>query len=589
MTSLATFGSLPSTNDPDKAFRNLDDEAQYIYLLLDSPMAETLFCKQYLNLELEPFQDLSMKFIRGRFHSEEEIWKFITDRDLDWLFNTGSIKHGAFDGISPYYFQKPNVLILWPAAHGKTTIVMWAIPVMDLCDNPNIRLQLIGKNNDEAYSFSTNIRQTLVSPKLTADFGQFKPNDKGIPWSDQAFSIAQRQWIDVRQNAEFYGTHSHAELGKRCDRVLIDDVETPDTARTPDQRDKLLEWTRIGPLTAAKPMWSKDGHGEVNIPKRLKWSNTCTYWGSAIVGTIFHPIAFYAMVQKDPTFTCVRFDCYKDKKLTVPLSENFMSAEELDRERKSLGYVAFNKRYRNLAYEESEMAFREIWVRGGEDTIAGESIFFPGCLDESLSYEYQAPNIEYFLGFDPSSGSKTRFSAFSAYTVLGFDKNDEKRRVYLVDWLKIQDNFDRMLDHLLEGNDQYGIPGFYRKYHYRYGTVEKNAFGRWLIENERTKPYIARGVIQPHYTGTNKSDPEAGVFSMGEMVQNGRLRLPYASPSDQERTEKFVQELLLYPKNTGDVVMSFWLANKPIRTLNSQYKSWFTKGGHGRIYKVPKE
>jgi hypothetical protein len=574
--------------DPDFAFRQLDDESQYKFLLLDSEYAEELFAKHYLDLELDPYQVFSVKLLRGRFHTDEEVYRFIADNDMDWMFDNGWIHHGGNDGISPYYWEYPNVLILWPAGFGKTTIVSTRlIPVMEICDNPNARTQYIGKNETEAFSFSTNIRRELQNPRLVKDFGDFHPKDKNVPWSNQAFSVEQRQWRDVRENFEFFGTNSHAELGKRSDRVLIDDVETPDTARTPDMREKLLEWMRIGPFTSARPIWNRDKMGRVKRPKEVSWSRTARYWNTGIVGTIFHPEALYSMVMRDPTFTCVKFSCYKDKKRTISLSDKMLNAKQLDQQLLSIGPLAFKKRYENIAYNEEEMAFREAWVRGTEEEANGVRIRHKGCLDEQRSFGDVDPAWELHIGFDPASGSKSRWSAYAAYVLLGMDPHDESRNIYLVDYLKLQDNFDRMLDNLLEGNTAYGIEGFYKKYDYKVGVVEKNAFGKWIVDNDRMKPFVDKGIIRPHYTGTNKTDPEAGVFAMGQMIQDGRFRIPYKESSDKVKAENFVGELLMYPKGTCDLVMAMWLATQHMMLDKAKYAFHPSPGQRVRWIKNP--
>lgn len=577
------------TVDPDKTFRNLDDERQYKYLLLDGPLAEDLFSKHYLDLELDPYQIFCIKMLRGRFHHESEIYQFLEENEMDWMFENGWIRHGNNSGISPYYWDVPNVLILWPAGFGKTTVVSTrVIPVMEICDNPNIRLQYIGKNETEAFSFSTSIRRELTNTKLVKDFGDFRPKDKNVPWTLQAFSVDQRQWRDVRENFEFFGTNSHAELGKRCDQAYLDDVETPDTARTPDMRDKFLEWVRIGPFTAPRPIWPRDGMGRIMRPKNIKWSNTARYFGKGVVGTIFHPEAFYAMLMRDPTFTCIKFDCFKDKKMSISLSNKMMDVPMLERERRSIGILAFNKRYRNIAYNEEEMAFREVWVRGGEEEINNQRVHHIGCLDRSRKFTMVDDDWELYGGFDPASGSKSRWSAYSAYVILGIDPRDEQRRVYLVDFAKIQDNFDRMLDWLLDGNPQYAIEGFYTKYQYKKCSVEENAFGKWLLNNDRMKPWLDKHIVVPvHTTGQNKNDPEAGVFSMGAMIQDGRFHIPYSEASDQDKAETFIADMLLYPKGTNDLIMALWLAMQNIGTDLPQYQSFVSKKDRVRWFKNP--
>lgn len=575
------------TLDPDKAFSQLDDEEQYRYLLLESQYSEDLFSKQYFDIELEPYEIFSMKLLMGRFHSEKEIYEFIEKYDMGFVFENGFIRHGNKPGVSPDYFTIPNVLLLWPAGFGKTTVVTKILPVLSICDNPNARLQFIAKDKAEANSFSTGIRQKLEEDALVADFGKFRPDDKNVPWSYDRFSVQQRQWRDKEENFAFYGCNSSTETGKRSDAVLIDDIELADTVRTPDEREKTLDWVNIGPMTSARPMWPKDGNGKVLIPHNIKWSKVSRYWGAGFVGTIFHPEGLYAMLMRDSSFTSVKFSCWKDKKKTISLSDKMLNAKELHTKRKSIGQLAFAKRFENIAYNEEEMAFREAWVRGLEENHFGERIAHKGCLDEERSFGQVDEDWDIYLGFDPASGSKSKWSAEAAYVVLGNDPHDEEQKLYLIDFKLLQDNFDRMLDHLLTGNPRYRIEGFYEKYRYKIGVVEKNGFGKWMVSNDRIQPYIDSRIIQPSWTGDNKADPEAGVFSMGRLFQDGLFRIPYKESSDQERAEEFISHLLMYPKGTCDLVMAMWLAQIKITRKNTQHRSWFV-GGKGKYIHVPK-
>jgi hypothetical protein len=144
-----------------------------------------------------------------------------------------------------------------------------------------------------------------------------------------------------------------------------------------------------------------------------------------------------------------------------------------------------------------------------------------------------------------------------------------------------------MLDHLLEGNPKYAIEGFYAKYRYGCAVVEDNAFGKWIIDNDRMKPYIDKGLIRSHHTGANKTDPEAGVFSMGSMIQDGRFRIPYKESSDMDKAESFIGELLMYPKGTCDLVMSMWLATRYMRIGKPEYKTVVGPGSRVKHYHNP--
>jgi len=115
----------------------------------------------------------------------------------------------------------------------------------------------------------------------------------------------------------------------------------------------------------------------------------------------------------------------------------------------------------------------------------------------------------------------------------------------------------------------------------------QGGFGTWLLDNDRMQPWIKAGTVRSHHTGSNKNDPVAGVFAMGQMMQDGKFRIPYATASDQEKAEEFISELLVFPKSTGDVVMAMWLAQVPMRVGSAALRSWFTPGGRGHMVANP--
>src|SRR5438128_5159964 len=59
--------------------------------------------------------------------------------------------------------EEPRALILYPAAHGKTTLVSTLLPIWALCKDPNTRIGIIGKNDAEANNISLSIQAELAS------------------------------------------------------------------------------------------------------------------------------------------------------------------------------------------------------------------------------------------------------------------------------------------------------------------------------------------------------------------------------------------------------------------------------------------
>lgn len=552
--------------DPDAALRHLDNYDELRFVMLESTMAEDLFAKHYMDIELDPQEVLILKLLRGRFANQADFWDFIDEFDLRWISDNGYIRLAP----DPRYKDSfsPNNEIMYPAGFGKTTVIT-IDGVMECCENPNSRNLEAFKNANEGHSMSKAIRQWLVTPKIKEDFGQMKPQGKDLAWSDSAFSLHGREIADIRDNFSFYGTNSDDALGKRSDRVIMDDIETTDTARTPDACQKLIEWVQTGPFTSPRPRWPKTRHG-VSIPPHISWPRHRLYWGVNHLGTIFHPKGLHAFCAENEGFNVLRIDCYKDRQCTTSISPQLMSTEDLESEYRKLGPLVFNKRYRNIAYDPAEMAFQEVWLKGGSEHIHGQKIVYPGCLDEDHAIGDIPDGAEVYVGFDPASGSKSRWSAYSAYVVLAAKDND----LWVVDFSKHQEDFSRMLDRLLDGNPDYGIEGYLTKYQAKAAVVEKNAFATWVINNDRTMPFAQKGQIIPSWTGTNKLDPEMGVFGMATIVKDGRLHIPWKNASDKEKSAVLVNDMCLFPKTGTDLVMSLWLASIPL-ARRTTYKTGF--------------
>ena len=570
------------SGDPDKDL-SCDSQAQARFLLLRSSKAELLYARYFLSLDLAPYQVFLCKLARGVFKTEGEARQFIEDEGLTWVYDTGRI-HFASDEKG---FLYPNNEIMLPGGMGKTTLVRLLLD-MEAHDNPNSRNQLVFKNLTEAHAMSSMVREDLSSPRAIDMFGEAVP--KSGAWSNDRFSLAQRTWGDIRDNFEFYSVTGDF-VGKRCDKGVSDDCETDDTARTTDACAKLIEKFNNGPFTHPQPLWTRDKYGRVNIPKKLDWPDRL-YWGWTNWGTIFHPRGLHARCENDPTFNTVVFDCFRDKQQTQSLDDRLTTAEALHAKRRSLGVVAFGKRYRNRAIDPAEMSFQEHWIRGGDIiTESNQRVTYPGCLDKLYSYGMYQPDWKLYLGFDPATGSTTRFAAYSAYVLLGVPPHDpqEELEVYLVDYLKLQTDYSRQVDILLNGNPQLGIEGFIGKYDLTQVTLEKNDHGMYFTGEDRLRPYMPSpkgcGLIQPSYTGLQKLDPLIGVPALAGMIESGRLHLPYQIAADEEKTETFITDMVeFHPlRDKRDLVMALWLATIPLREPKNKYRAWSS----GKVYQSP--
>jgi hypothetical protein len=518
-----------------------------------------------------------------------EAYRFVVTREPD-LFAATYFDYELDEyQIAMLNFSHDNrrSVILLPKGHGKSTILVRLNTVMELCANPNIRIIIIMKTKEEAGAYSTTIKADLKgNDKLIRDFGNFSSN----VWSMNKFDIAQRQINDQHNTVEIYGIGKPSYLGHRCDLVICDDVVNEDNSYTPEARGKLVETFQLGIQTGPQYLWTlknpnckwEQSSANLKVPPGISWPKDINYERIVVTGTRFHTQDLYAHLMADSTFKTLHFDCWKDAEQTQPLWPKMWTKNKLDAEKKSLGIKSFNKRYRNIAIDQSELDFNREWVYGG--VIGGE--VFPGCINRNRSWGEYPDNLFKVTGYDPASGKSTRYSTFPSYVCLGVDKDApiEQRTRYMIDTFRLQStDFDDLLDVLLDGNPAKRIPGFRKLYKYDVAAIEVNAYGTMFANNLRMKNAQLQGLrIVEHWTGRNRLDPEDGIYSMQAIFKQGLVDIPYRYEEDQAKAEEFIEQLLLFPQGLTDLLMAFWFAElqirkaySPARVIRPKYQSRF--------------
>ena len=559
-----------STTDPLTPLGRAEDEAQFKNILTHMP---EVFVAYYGDLEIEPYQAAIMNHARHHMRS----------------------------------------LILLPAQHGKSTLMSKWFPIWEIAANPNIRIVLIMKTADDVHAYAQGIQNILTAnKKLVTDFGPFKPGNEDI-WSTKFFNVAQRTINDEHLTMEFFGAGGKV-LGHRSEICIVDDVVTDDTAGTLIRRKDQLRWFREEVQTSPKPMYPRGreidpsekegllaqgvhlhGYGDeyeiYKVPESVKWPTDISYERVIVTGTRFHPQDLYETLTHDPTYAQLYFDCFwdhkrqkPDKTQKSPLWPSGMPLKKLERERRSLGILSFNKRFRNIAFDQAEMAFHETYINGGEL----EGVQYPGCLDRTRSFGDFEPEWFKTLGFDPASGSTSRNSTWPSYVLLGTDHADDSGARYVIDIFRRQMGIEDIIDVLLDGNQGRGLPGMHAQYNYDVAKIEVNACQKWLLQHARVVAATTMGVrMEPHQTQGNKWDPEMGVKSMEGMVANGLLRIPYKTPHDQAKAAELIDQMLIFPKGVYDYCMALWFAELAIREALTQYEGYYLDGYSGSFVQNP--
>jgi hypothetical protein len=442
-------------------------------------------------------------------------------------------------------------LILYPAAHGKTTLVSTLLPIWALCKDPNIRIAIIGKNDTESEGIMQVIQAELVdNAELVRDFGPFKPGpEENKPWALGKMSVAKRTRRAKEATITTFGSGAKTVLGYRTDWTICDDVITEKNSSTPEQRQKIKDWFNLCVST-----------GPEHFSSRL-----------TVVGTRFDPADLYGDIQElsDPEtgaelWLTLKIDAIVDEEAHTTLWPERWPWKRLMIEKASNGTLSFNKRYRNIAVDPSRMVFKEEYVTGG---WRGKDEY-PGCLDRNFKVGDFGDNWRRASGFDPAVGT-TRSAKFCAHLVLGEGSCKHHERCYwVIDLERQQLTLPQQVDMVLAKHGQYAL---------QMSKVEANSYQAGLYQEieRRMNELGLAWRIEPHYTTrTNKPDPEMGVQSMSAWFEQGKIHIPWADQYSQRKMRQLVDELIQYPGRTTDTVMAFWFAWRALESSAPQYPSF---------------
>lgn len=498
--------------------------------------------------------------------------------DRDWL-----LEDGNYDAFMLYYFPRDflsfeslnyrlveflehtsNGLALLPAGHGKTTTLgKWMIYVM--CREPQISFIYVEKNQPTAFKRSRAIIQELESNKrLKEHFGEFK----GDPWSHEAFTVAQRPHLSQWPSASFYGARG-AALGNRCNIFICDDVVEEDTASSELERQRLLDWF---------------GQAAATCPYALPLTRSHYLRKLIVCGTTFHMDDLYHTLLKRGGYDFLHLPAVNPDGSTLSPRFLYREPEELNRLaaqddwyadlkakvdrgeivnlfdfKQKYGTRYFLRRYQNEVTDPTMQVFPELWFNGGADEFSPPG-GYPGCLDESRHLADTDAGFEYVTGIDPAAGAKTKASVNFACVTLGWNPK-EPTCTYLVDldygqYELSSDNPDRKTQVNV-------VLDMVKRYSSRLVIETNNIQGVYdgVLRTEASRRGLSISVSGHTTTKLKKEDTELGIEAMQPMVENGYLRIPYASPSDRKKVGQLVDEMVfLGTYATDDVLMAFWFA-----------------------------
>jgi hypothetical protein len=266
-----------------------------------------------------------------------------------------------------------------PREHAKSTFFTFGVPIHDIAYQIKHFVMIISDSNDQATGFTLPIRIELEeNPRLKHDFGDFQ----GRRWRDNDFTTANNIRVLARGRGE--KVRGLKNMQYRPDRVIVDDLENDKNVKNPKLVKESIDWLLQAVLGSLG-----DGYSFL------------------MVGNFFAPRSVLAQLinTKDeetgkPLYSGRVYDAIGED--GQPLWPALWPIERLERRKRQMGTVRFNKEMRNKVGAE-ESPIRESWI-----------IYVPR-IDILVRKTWQ---ISAFL--DPS-GKGTETSDFKAIVVVGMD------------------------------------------------------------------------------------------------------------------------------------------------------------------------
>lgn len=480
----------------------------------------------------------------------------IESREPGWLHPNMVFEPGSMG------FRR--LLLNVPPNHSKSMTLTINYVTYRIAMDPNINIMIVSKTQPQAKKFLYAIRQRLTSPRYADLQAAFGPVDgyraTADSWSSTAIYLGERTSDEKDPTVEAVGM-SGTIYGNRADLVILDDVVTLTNAgafeeqRTwitqevasrlpPDGGQIVVVGTRVAAHDLYKDLRNPEHYADGEVP-----------WTYLAMPAVLE----YADKPQDWVTLWPKSEKPLNDKDVADEDGNFdrWTGPRMARVRNEVGQTKWSLVYQNLDVAEDAI-FHPVCVRGAVNGMRK-----PGPLIAHATGHPENPDGFYrVIGIDPAMSGDT---AAVAYAV---DRRSGRR--YVMDVHVMTAPTPAAIRSL--------IYGWTDKYHPHVIIVESNAFQLFLTKDEEIRQFLAtRGIAyRPHFTGSNKSDPDFGVASLAPLFgsvtnRDGQNTSKHAGDNlielpDQrsEGVKKLIEQLITWvpgvkgSKLKMDAVMALW-------------------------------
>jgi len=233
--------------------------------------------------------------------------------------------------------QDEIVPIAAPREHAKSTFFTFGVPVHDICYELRHFIMIVSDSNDQATGFTLPIRIELEeNPRLVHDFGPFR----GRKWKENDFVTSNNVRVLSRGRGE--KVRGLKNLQYRPDRVIVDDLENDKNVKNPKLVKEALDWLLQAVLGSLADEYSFTMVGNKFAPR-----------------SVLDQLLSAKDEEGNPLYPGREYDAIRED--GTPLWPALWSLERLEKRRRQMGTVRFNKEMRNRVGAE-DSPIRESWV-----------------------------------------------------------------------------------------------------------------------------------------------------------------------------------------------------------------------------------
>ncbi len=508
--------------------------------------------KRFLEMDTYPHQQMWIDMLEGREPA---------DLHSSMVYNSG---------------RPDRVLLNTPPFHAKSATITRDYITYKLCMNPNYRVIIVSKTQQQAKKFLYSIRQILTSSvyaELQAAYspeGGFKGVGESGGWTQNLIYLAGRESSEKDPSVEALGIGGQI-YGARADLIVLDDAVTLSNS---NDFEKQFTWINqevssrlkggkllvVGTRVATTDLYSFLLDGDNYLSGTSPWS----YLSQPAV-------LEYAEKPEDWVTLWPRSSRPLDENDNVPDADGMFDAwsgPALHRVRESVSPSTWALIYMQQAVAD-DATFHPVSVWGSVDKRRKHGPLRPG---EWGGRRGGMEGIHSILSIDPAGTGQ----AFAL--MYGVDRQTGERWV-LDAWMHSGSSNVTLYGDLIQR--------WHDEFSYAELTIEKNA-GTWLLNDERIVRFCRdRGIkIVQHYTSDNKNSAAWGVASLaplfgtthrqgegGKPVHNDDNVIHIPGPDKNAAIKALLEQLITWqPGKRGnqlrqDGPMALWFAETCARTL----------------------